>query len=54
MELPPGNPGGRVASMGDSRGELFSEKCCYFWVAGEGIGGKRDRLIGRSFGTFFN
>ena len=53
MELPPDNPGGRVAVMGDSGGELFSKICCYFYVAGEEFREKCDGLIGRGFGTFF-
>ena len=52
MALPPGNPGGRVAGMGDIEGELFSKSCCYFYVAAEGFGEKGDGLIGRGFGTF--
>ena len=47
MELPPDNPGGRVAGMGDSEGELLSKICGYFYVAGEGFRGKGDALIGR-------
>ena len=30
VELPPDNPDGRVAGMGDSGGELFTKSCCYF------------------------
>ena len=52
MEFPPDNPGGRISSMGDSGGELFSESCCYFYVAGEAFGRKGNGLIGRGFGTF--
>ena len=52
MELPPDNPGGPVAGMRDSGRELFSKSCCYFFVAGEGFGGKGDGLIGRGCGTF--
>ena len=33
MELSPDNLGGRVADMGDSEGEPFSNSCCYFYVA---------------------
>ena len=51
-ELTPDNPGGWVAGMGDSGGELFNKSCCYISVAGEGFGGKGDGLIGRCFGTF--
>ena len=52
MELPLDNPDGRVASMGDSGGELFSKSPCYFYVASEGFEGKGDGLIGRGFGMF--
>ena len=45
MELPLGNPGRRVAGMGDSGGELFL-RCS------EGFGRKGYGLIGRGFGTF--
>ena len=38
--------------MGDSGGELFGRSCCYFYVAGEGFGGKSFRLIGKGFYTF--
>ena len=51
MDLPPHNPGGRITGMGDSGGELFSKRCCYFYVASEGLGGNSEALIGRSFGT---
>ena len=52
MKLPPENPDGRVAGMEDSGAELFSKSCCYFYVAGEGFGGKGNGLIGRIFGMF--
>ena len=41
-----------ITGMGDSGGELLSKSCCYFYVAGEGFGGKGDGLIARDFGTF--
>ena len=46
------NPGGRVADMGDGRGELLSKSCCYFFVPSEGFGEKCGGLIERGFGTF--
>ena len=38
--------------MGGRRVEMFSKSCCYFSVAGVGLGGIGDVLIGRGFGTF--
>ena len=32
MELSPDNPGGWVAGMGGSGGELFNKSCSYFYV----------------------
>ena len=52
MKLPPENPGGRVADMRDSGGELFCKSFCCFDIAGERFGRKGYGLIGRSFGTF--
>ena len=52
MKVLPDNPGGLVAGMRDSGGELFSKSCCYLYVAGEGFGGKCDGLIGKGYGTF--
>ena len=52
MELPSDHPGRRGAGMGDNGGELFRKICSYFYVAGEGFGGKGDGLIIRGFGTF--
>ena len=43
------NSGGEIL---DSGGEQFSRSCCHSSVAGEGIEGKGDGLIGRGFGTF--
>ena len=52
MELPPDNPGVQVVGMGNSGGELFNKSCCYFYVAVEGFGKKRDGLIGMGFRRF--
>ena len=52
MKVLPDNPGGLVAGMRDSGGELFSKSCCYFYVAVEGFGKKRDGLIGMGFRRF--
>ena len=51
MKFPPDNPGGRVAGMKDSRGELFNKNYCYFYVPGEIFGEEGDGFVGRVFGT---